>query len=245
MKGFVKSTIGKSILKTVNLVSFSFLFAGAAVYGEGSSASSLVEANHHGYYEFEISIKNVTSANLFSPFVSVVHRKDFNFFEVGKMASPGVSLIAETGNASILKEELEMSDDVLGVMQDSELIFSGKTRSLRFKVKKYEVARGATLNFAAMIGKSNDSFISSHGVLLKDLCSMDSDAMVRMNAINFDAGSEENSGNVEDFGPGGHPVNQAEGHVSYDRGLNLRGNAPEMIAWGNVAAVVEVRRLMN
>ena len=32
-------------------------------------------------------------------------------------------------------------------------------------------------------------------------------------ANNFDAGSEENTGNVADFGPGGHPVANAEGHV--------------------------------
>lgn len=91
-----------------------------------------------------------------------------------------------------------------------------------------------------MIGRSNDSFVSTpDGV---ELSRLDSGA-VSMRLTNFDSGSEENTGNLEDFGAGGHPVTNAEGLISYDRGLNSRGNAPETFGWGATAAIVTIERI--
>jgi hypothetical protein len=113
------------------------------------------------------------------------------------------------------------------------------TRTIEFTVPQKFVGYGARLTVLGMIGMSNDSLVAFKSLNLKDFPV----GRTTFSAENYDAGSEENSGNVEDFGPGGHPTSAAEGFISSDRGLNRLGNAPEIIGWGSVAAQATLERL--
>lgn len=159
---------------------------------------------------------------------------------MGQAASPGIAHVAETGDTSVLEAELATNSHVIITGKAAGApIPATQTSVVEVEVSPQALYQGATLNLVAMIGKSNDSFISVRGL---PLLSADF-RTVRMAATNYDAGSEENTGNVEDFGPGGHPVAAAEGHISFDRGLNPRGNAPEILSWGTVAGWVTVERI--
>lgn len=196
----------------------------------------------HSGARFRVSVQNVTAANGISPFLGVVGSSQFSLFELGMPASKGIATVAETGNTALLEEELmEMNESEVRSVQKAEggPIGPGEKRSIEFHLRRSQI-HGATLHLVAMIGLSNDSFIAVRGFPLSQLKRGD---QISFNAMNYDAGSEENTGNREDFGMGGHPVEKAEGRVSIDRGLNPAGNADHLIAWGAVAARVTLERI--
>jgi hypothetical protein len=188
---------------------------------------------------YRITIENVTAANHLSPFLATVLQSGKTLFDIGKPASPGIAAVAETGDTAPLSAELDRRAGVVATTKAAGgPVAAAASASAEIEVPADAVAQGATLNLVAMIGMSNDSFVALRGLLLSSVT-----GSVGLNAVNFDAGSEENTGNIGDFGSGGHPVAGAEGHVSYDRGLNPRGNAPETLGWGPVAALVTVEKL--
>ncbi len=201
-------------------------------------ASADVQSELSRARTYRVTVFNVTAANVLSPPLVVVHSPDTRLFEVGSVASAGLAKVAETGGTDVLEAELAGARGIKVVVKAAGgPILPGQPRLIDVTVPAG--VRSPRLNLVAMIGKSNDSFVSRAESL--DLGLADSGA-VSVSLVNFDAGSEENTGNVEDFGPAGHPTAEAEGLVSYDRGLNPRGNAPNQIAWGATAAVIRIQR---
>ena len=189
---------------------------------------------------YRVTLKNVTAANGISPFIAVIHKHQTNVFTVGTKASNGLAEIAETGSTATLETELSGSPITLQVTKAQGMpLGPTETRSIEFTVPAKFVDYGARLTILGMIGKSNDSFVAFKSLELRAFPK----GLTTLRADNYDAGSEENTGNVADFGPGGHPVEGAEGFISFDRGLNSRGDAPEIIGWGTVAAQASIERL--
>lgn len=204
-----------------------------------SGAETSIEHSELRYSRrYEITVRNVTAANVLSPPLVVVHSPDEELFRLGDQASPGIAAVAETGATATLQGELQAKPNIKAVFKAAGgPVFAGQTRTIEIAVPSG--TRNARLNLIAMIGRSNDSFVSrAEGF---DLVFADF-GPVMIPLSNFDAGSEEDTGNVEDFGAGGHPVADAEGLISVDRGLNLRGNAPEKYGWGSTAAMVRIER---
>ena len=203
--------------------------------------SSLAHAETSAVGRYRVTLQNVTAANGISPFLVAVLKPTASLFTVGQPASAGIAAVAETGNTGPLESELAANDSVVAVAKaPGGPIPAGQTRVLEFTVSEKEINHGAILNLVGMIGRSNDSFVSLRGLHLSVLQNAQP---IKVTTTNYDAGSEENTGNVEDFGAGGHPTSAAEGHMSADRGLNSRGNAPEILGWGPVAAVVTLERI--
>ena len=223
-----------NIQRAINSLTLSSLFAmtsGAALAATPSTVT------------FRIDVQNVTAGNVLSPFLAFVTTPDYQVTRLGDVASAGVAALAETGNRTALIGELTASSKALPpVGADGGPVLPGEVRSTELTVPADAIRDGFVLNVLAMIGHSNDSFIRVGNLPLAKITGRIGDK-ISLNASNFDAGSEENSGNVEDFGAGGHPIEAAEGHISIDRGLNARGNAPEIFAWGPVAAVVSITRI--
>lgn len=187
---------------------------------------------------YEVSVKNATAANAISPYLVIVHKAGSSLFETGGQATEGLQELAETGATDKIQAELAANTNVLSVSKvTGSPLTAAETRSLQFSIANDEATAGARVTVIAMIGMSNDSFIALRNM---DLSKVDGSAYP---AANFDAGTEESTGAVADFGPGGHPVANAEGHISYDRGLNPAGGAPQSIGWGPVAAEVSIKKL--
>ncbi len=191
---------------------------------------------------YKITVSNVTAGNAISPFLVVAHAPSTSLFTPGMEASPGVAAIAETGNTSILEEALSNTANIVSVAKaEGGPILPANSGTATLSIPYSRGSKLPVLTLLAMIGKSNDSFVSLRNLNLRRFSRLNQ--TMTLFAQNFDAGSEENTGNVEDFGPGGHPTENAEGFISYDRGLNLRGDAPEIIAWGPKVAKVSITRI--
>ena len=189
---------------------------------------------------YRITVENVTAGNRLSPFFTAVLRKGVVPFTLGKPASAGVQSIAETGSTAAIESEYTGNPNLITMAHAAgSPLVPGSSVSVEIAVPVGAVVSGATLNVLAMIGMSNDSFISVRALPLSSI----GWSPTTIGATNYDAGSEENTGNIADFGAGGHPVAAAEGLVSIDRGLNPRGDAPEIIGWGATAGIVRISRI--
>ncbi len=208
------------------------------------SATTLTSSLHAGAPEatvhYRVTVQNLTGANVLSPYLSVVHKLNSNIFTAGAKASPGLQQLAETGGTSTIQDELSQNPYVISVKKaDGAPIVATEKRTIEIDVSAYDVQSGARFTILAMIGKSNDSFVSFKNINLKDI---KKGQYFKVRATNYDAGTEENTGNVEDLGSAGHPTANVEGHISFDRGLNPRGNAPEWLGWDSNAAEVQIER---
>ncbi len=205
-------------------------------------SSSLALSGEAPPMKYRVTVTNVTAGNGVSPFLLVAHKAARPVFTPTQAASAGVAAIAESGDTSIAKSELGAMDSTVAIVQaEGGPIMPGQSRSAMIEIPKAMMAT-TRLTLLAMIGRSNDSFVALRSVNLAKLFEM-GQRRAHIFAQNFDAGSEENTGNVEDFGPGGHPTAQAEGMITYDRGLNPRGNAPDIMAWGPRVASVQIEML--
>lgn len=188
---------------------------------------------------YRVTVANVTAGNVLSPFLAVVQPAGSSLFRVGEPSSEGLAALAETGNAQLLIAEVQGRGQNTFAQADG-VLHAGEAKSVELTLAAQAFAAQPFIQIAAMIGRSNDSFVSAKSPRLDAL---PRGGKVSFEARNFDAGSEENTGLVADFGSGGHPTAGAEGRVSYDRGLNARGDAPEAWGWGPVAAIVTIERL--
>lgn len=191
--------------------------------------------------EFTVEVQNVMAGNALSPTYIAVLKPQAKLFELGREASPGIAEIAETGSTTSLEQELAANPLFVGsVKVNGGPILVGQSRKVTIKVTLDALKQGAKLHAVSMIGRSNDSFIGLVGIPLANL---QKNVTYKFSPTNYDAGSEENTGNIEDFGPGGHPIAMAEGIVTIDRGLNPRGNAGDIVAWSPIAAIVKITRV--
>ncbi|MDQ3231495.1 MAG: spondin domain-containing protein [Pseudobdellovibrionaceae bacterium] len=184
--------------------------------------------------KIRVTVQNSTGDNALSPFIVALHSPEQTLFQLGMPASTGLARVAETGDTSVLEPELDMLN-IMHVKAPGDPIPAGATRSAEFTIDPVAL-QGTRLSLVSMIGRSNDSFVALEGIELSQVKM----GRLVLDARNYDAGSEENTGNVGDFGPGGHPTTHAENLVSVDRGLNLRGDAPENWGWGETAARVTI-----
>jgi hypothetical protein len=228
----VKLTWNTRTAAIIAALTFSNLIGAGSGLAEGQSTVT-----------YRIEVQNVTGGNVLSPFLTVVHSSRLQIAALGQKASDGIAALAETGNRNVLTDELQKSKLALNITgAEGGPILPGESRAVEITVPSYAVKAGARLDLFSMIGRSNDSFVTLGGIPLTSITGVVGSS-VRLKASNYDAGSEENTGNLEDFGPGGHPVEFAEGKVSLDRGLNSRGNAPEHFSWGPTAAIVTIKRV--
>lgn len=178
---------------------------------------------------YRATVQNLTAFNLISPPISLVHKPESNLFQTGTAATPGLAQLAESGQTTIIQEELAANPIVISVSKaEGGPLAAAEKRSIEFTVSRHDIAKGARFTILGMIGRSNDSFVAFKNIELRDV---KKGKYFKVRATNYDAGSEENTGNLEDLNATNHPTEFAEGHISYDRGLNSKGNAPEYLGW--------------
>ena len=102
----------------------------------------------------------------FSPFMGMSHKSTENLFEVGSLASPGIKLMAETGNTRILVEEISSyisNQTSLASLQNASGISTG-VGSMEATIL---VSREFSLvSLVSMIAPSPDWFIGIENVNL-------------------------------------------------------------------------------
>ena len=119
-----------------------------------------------------------------SPPVAVVHGPGYSMFDVGAMATPGLSMVAEDGATATLVAEAMANGDVGDVQVGAGPFFDSVTVMVNGMP-------GDRLSIAAMLGRTNDLFTGGHDAVLPAVGS----TVIMTNA--YDAGTEVNTGLIE------------------------------------------------
>ena len=211
-------------------------------------ASSLAFSNamaHGKLNTYHVTITNTTLHQVITPPAVIAHNKHFNLFRVTEAASPGLIVLAESGNPQPLLDELAGNPHVSATMttleQEPPVILPGTSITVEIKAPK-----NTYFTVAGMIATSNDAFTS---VTLK---APKSNHYANANSMTYDAGSEANNELCNDIpGPpcGGANIpadGDGEGFVTIHSGIHGVGDLiPADLDWRGPTAMVRIHNAGN
>jgi len=201
--------------------------------------SSAVFADGRTYYE--VSITNLTRAQVFTPVLVASHRKGVTLFELGSAASNELSALAEGGDVAPLTATLEANDKVVDTANSGALLMPGKTVTVTVSA-----AYGAKqISLASMLIPTNDSFIALNGVKAPK-----HGKSTVYYSPGYDAGSELNDELCQNIpgpvcgGAGGSPEAGGEGYVHISSGISGKADlAADTYDWRNPTAKIVIKRV--
>lgn len=184
----------------------------------------------------EVTITNLTHAQIFSPPVVASHTKDFVLFEPGDEASDGLAMLAKDGVTSGLESELANEPQVFDIAVGSGMIMPGQSMTLVLEVNGHH----RWISTASMLVTTNDAFTSARGVRTQRV-----PVMVYSDA--WDAGAEENNEDCT-YIPGppcmnpGVNTTSSEGFIHVHPGIHgIASLMASDLDWRNPVAAVTVR----
>ena len=202
-------------------------------------------AQAQGNQAYEVSITNLTQAQIISPAVVASHVRDADpLFVLGEAASPELAKVAEDAMLDDLIAALSSSPDVLDIQTlfgAGGPIMPGETASVVINgFGKYRY-----VSLAAMLVSTNDAFIGVNGLRVHPVAHI-----VRMVPA-YDAGSEANTEMCTDIpgppcGNGGVRVTEgAEGYIYIHPGLSGKagdaGPDANVYDWRNPVARISIQ----
>jgi hypothetical protein len=206
----------------------------------GTMGSCSVMASDWNNYR--VTITNATSHHVITPPLIVIHNRHFNLFEVATVASDGLATQAETGDNSVLYNEVDGARGVYDVISGSGVIVYGNKASFDFRAPK-----NAKISMTGMLATSNDAFTA---VLGKDLPKKS----VTYMASTYDAGSEVNNESCAYIpgppcsGESGNlrSTDGAEGFITIHAGIKGGSDLnPAHLDWRGATAIVTIDRVDN
>ena len=213
-----------------------------------------------GTRTYEVTIKNLTASQPFSPGVVVTHTKKRSVFRVGESASEGIRLIAEDGVPSTAVTELDGAQGVHDVVATSSPVgcngcgagpFPGPLpTTLTVEI----TARGSAkrLSLAVMLICTNDGFTGLDGIKLPGGFKPETHLVV-----GYDAGTEANDelftsivdpcggiGPVAVPGDGLNTRTATSGVITSHPGIAGIGDLdPAVYGWGEPVAEITIQRM--
>ena len=200
------------------------------------SASAFARNNGTDY---EVTITNITKAQIFAPTLVATHRHSIQIFNVGDPALPELATLAESGNPGPLQDLLDGLDrKVIDTNHTDGVLMPGESVSLQVTAS----SKFDRLSLAAMLVTTNDTFAGLNSVELPRY-------MSSFMVPGYDAGSELNDescenipgppcGDMDDSGSAG------EGFISIGNGIQGIGDVdPAEYDWNNPVALVQIRRM--
>lgn len=182
---------------------------------------------------YEVTVTNMTRAQVFTPVLVVTHKKGIKLFTAGEPVSVELAKLAESGDVDPLADLLETMPHKVGTIAVSEGGPFGPGESVTVLIpssRKYN-----RISLASMLAVTNDGFVALNGV----------PAWQRMyTSPVYDAGSEMNDElNVNIPGRGGEGYNPAdgEGFVHIHAGIHGIGDLPAYnMDWRNPGAKITI-----
>ena len=224
--------------KLINKVAVSMA---SIVVCSGLLFSSAVQAG--GSRSYEVTITNLTRAQVFTPILVASHRRGVHLFELGSEASAELSALAEGGDVVPLTTALEANYKVADVGNSGGLLMPGASVTVTVSAK-YGAKR---ISLASMMIPTNDSFIA-----------LDSVKVPRHGRTSvyyspgYDAGSELNDESCANIpgpvcgGEGGSPGAGGEGYVYVSGGIaGIADLAAETYDWRNPTAKIVIKRVRS
>lgn len=213
----------------------------AALVCSGALYSGSVLADGGEYYE--VTITNLTRAQVFTPILVASHRNGVHIFEAGSAASTELAALAEGGDVAPLTGVLEADRKVVDVENSGDLLMPGASVTVKVKAK-----RGAKkISLASMMIPTNDSFIALNAVNVPK-----NRKSTVFYSPAYDAGSEPNDESCLNIpgpvceGEGGSPGADGEGYVHISGGIHgIADLAPETYGWHNPTAKIVIERVSH
>jgi hypothetical protein len=195
---------------------------------------------------YRVTITNITREQIMSPPIVISHNKDFQLFNLGSEAPPGLAELAEGGMTGPLSAYLDPMDSVYDYNDQSEEggpILPGTSVTIQITTKK----GFQEISAAGMLVGTNDAFFAVRGVKVRSKGDMAVDARA------YDAGTEVNN-ELCDYIPGPPCANgnneravaDAEGFVyihSGVHGINDTGGLNPAYDWHNPVATIMVEKV--
>lgn len=201
---------------------------------------------------YRISLTNLTSGQVMTPPLWVVHQSSFSLFTLGEPASPGLQTLAKDGDPGTLIGEIETRPDVNGyavgdgvapVELPTDAVFPGGVREVT-------VAGSPTgfLSVASMLATTNDAFVSYRGLSLN----MPPGESQVVFLYVYDAGAEDNDEDCAHIpgppcGNGGEDTLENEGFIHFHPGLHLRDDLGSDLqpshSFASIAAKIVIERI--
>ena len=219
-----------------------FLLVGASALGTLvalSVAAAPVTAPIGGPATYSITVTNLTRAQILAPVLAASHASNTGMFQAGTAASPGLALLAEEGDNSMMAAALGANPLVLDVVSGGGPIMPGQSETIMLKADP----SAPFLSLGSMLVTTNDTFLGLDTVELPQRHSA-------LNAVAYDAGTEFNSELCmyipgPPCGSGGmHDPTPAEGVVYVSNGIQGHADVnPVTHDWRNPVARVEILRV--
>lgn len=160
-----------------------------AVYNWTDPSARLTVTRVDNWITYQVTLKNLTSAQVFSPPLFVAHTKALQLFTLGYKASDELRVLAEDGNNGPLSALLADAPGVFAVQATSAPLPPGQSVTVTL-----QAPRGARLSLASMLVQTNDGFAGVDSLALRG---REREIRVRT----YDAGTEANN-ELADFVPG-------------------------------------------
>ena len=254
--GLVASSGKKSpVFGSAEIGSMSSLNLGAATYrdlvmgklkiqvstGRSTRAAALTRISSGTVYD--VTVRNLTRGQTFSPPVALSYRKGFEPVKPGQTATEGLIDLAEEGDGTRLMAEALGSGYGLYAIGANAPVGPGEAVTL-------EVVTDGRYNLLAVMGMlvlTNDGFFSATDIKVPSFPYSKSANSTRVMAYAFDAGSEGNDENCANMpgcgGAGSRFAEDAEGFVSIHAGIHGGGDlAPSDTDWRGPVALITVTR---
>jgi hypothetical protein len=197
----------KKMITKLGIVGFLLIFSAALLCG----CVSEPEPEAPQTQTVEVTLKNVYGSQPLAPGVLIVHTSAVDVDFVGDKAPTGLERLAEVGNPAEFAEYVETLPGVSSVVTTDAPILPGEQATVTLS----DVDPDAYLSVLMMAVASNDGYAFVDAVKITD----DAGNIIASttNAVNLDAGTEENTELGSGF-EGGQP-DPAQGEANIENGV--------------------------
>jgi hypothetical protein len=207
------------------------------------SAFAENSGGNHREAVYEVTVTNLTKGIAFTPILGATHKPGMQLFTLGEASSDNVANVAEGGDISGLKDELDSSVLVANTVSTAGLLMNGQ--SVTFEVSASR--RFSRISLISMLLPTNDTMVSLRSKKLPRRRGQ----TVHYNMRAYDAGSEANDelcvnipGPVCGGNPFSAPDDSDEGYSYPSPGIHGEADlAQSLYDWNGAVAKVKIKRI--
>ena len=190
--------------------------------GENGTETTIAQAeDDEEIYSFVVTIENVHSTMTLSPGVFVAHKPPFSIDYINKKVPSEFEPLAEYGNNTPFYDYIDSQAGVVSRYLINAPLAPGESTSFTLTVPR-DRPRETYLSGAMMLVQTNDGYAAVNNIAL--FTSGNGPKNSTTNALNYDAGTEENSAVGSGFG-GGQP-DPEKGSENIDNGTPSNPQRP-------------------
>ena len=146
-------------------------------------------------FTFELTARNVTNAQPFSPLAVILHTAEFSFFSVGESASQELEMLAESGDNSALLTMADAQTTVFSTASGTGILMPGASETVTISATGV-APLDLRMTVVSMPVNTNDAFTGGDGINLNGL---ESGEGLMFRGVAYDAGTEAHSEAITDI----------------------------------------------